>query len=127
MLTMLSDSELVRLRTLFVEACVQLPHDPSAPSGAAVWWGRTLIDATPENIRQLLDALRGTEWHTRLLVALIEIGTASARDILAGVPAPLDEVKDRRWQLRRELDRAIDELEDIDLHMLIFKAKKAVR
>ncbi|MBF0678806.1 MAG: hypothetical protein IR164_07700 [Devosia sp.] len=58
---------------------------------------------------------------------MIEIGTASARDILAGVPAPLDEVKDRRWQLRRELDRAIDELEDIDLHMLIFKAKKAVR
>jgi hypothetical protein len=118
---MLSDSELVRLRRLFVDACVQLPHDPSAPSGAAVWWGRTLIDATPENIRQLLDALRGTEWHTRLLVALIEIGTASARDILAGVPAPIDEVKDTRWQLRRELERAVEGMSDHEMQKLVWR------
>ncbi|WEJ31719.1 hypothetical protein [Devosia sp. SD17-2] len=122
---MLSDHELERLRRLFVDACVQLPFDETAPEGAAVWWGRTLIDATPENIRQLLDALRGTEWHTRLLVALIEIGTACAGDVLVGVPAPLDDVTDKRWQLRRELDRAIDDLQDVDLHMLIFKAKRA--
>lgn len=118
---MLSDLELVRLRRLFVDACVQLPHDPAAPDGAKVWWGRTLIDATPENLRQLLDATRSTEWHTRLLVALIEIGTACAHDILEGVPAPLDEIRDRRWQLRRSLDRAVEGMDDAELQRLVWR------
>lgn len=123
---MLSDSELVRLRRLFVDACVQLPHDPAAPEGAGVWWGRTLIDATPENLRQLLDSTRGTEWHTRLLVALIEIGTAAARDILTGVPAPLDDVTDKRWQLRRSLSRAVERMSDHELQALVWRLTGAL-
>lgn len=118
---MQSNSELVRLRKLFVDACVKLPHDLSAPAGAKVWWGRTLIDATPENIRQLLDTTRSTEWHTRLLVTLIEIGTAAARDILTGVPASLDDVTDRRWQLRRELERAVEGMSDHELQKLVWR------
>lgn len=55
-----------------------------------------------------------------------EIGMLVADDVLMGAPVPIDEVGDRRWQLRRELEMLVDRMDLEDLQRSVWHAHALV-
>jgi uncharacterized protein (DUF433 family) len=118
---MLSDDELMRMRTLYFEAGYDIALEGDEDKVLA--WAATLLDQTPADFRALLLEVYGTRWHARLREAFLEIGFAAAPEVLANVPLPLDDVPIRRWQLRRELARAVEAIDDAALQQLVYTAR----
>jgi hypothetical protein len=119
---MLSDIELDRLRHMFFDAGYRIAIE-MREEDANLMWADVLLDPTPDNLRALLVELQGTLWHRYLVNAIVEIGYASAADVLVNVPLPLDDVPIRRWQLRRHLARAVERMSDDQLQSLVWRAQ----
>ena len=120
---MLSDDDLNHFRERFVEEVMRpmagtdhrfdtwtdLLAEPCAPTISAFLYEPLL----PEDVAGNFTAL------------LLSIGLATAADVLKGVPLPIDYpgVSMRRWQLRRELDRAVERMTDAQLQALVFHVR----
>lgn len=117
---MLNDAELIRLREGFFQACVPLTYSRDVPERLA--WADVLLDPSPATIRELMSHVRG-DGHWILLGELVEIGIAHAADVLVDLPLPIDDVPDRRWQLRRELARIVAGMSDEQLQQLVYRAR----
>lgn len=118
---MLNDDELIRLRSRFFQAGVGLTyHDDEAVRLA---WGDVLLDPSSENLGALLSEIRGTPWHSLIAGELGDIGLAMAPDVLIDIPSTLDRVGDRRWQLRRQLDRIVAGRDIEQLQQLVYRAR----
>lgn len=117
---MLNDRDLRRLRDGFFQACVPLTY--SKDDAERLAWADVLLDPSPANIRELMLKVRG-DGHWILLGELVEIGIAHAADVLVDLPLPIGDVPDRRWQLRRELARIVDGMDDQQLQQTVYWAR----
>ena len=118
---MLNDRELQRLRDGFFQFGVPLTY--SKDEAVRLAWADVLLDPSPATIRALMSVNHGGDSHWLLLGELIEIGIAHAADVLIDIPSDLDRVGDRRWQLRRELARIIDGMDDEQLQRTVYRAR----
>lgn len=118
---MLDDTELNRLRDQFFQAGVAVVYE--GHEDAKLVWADSLLDPKAATLRALLAELRATMWHGHVLNAVFEIGCACAGDVLNSVPSRLDDVRDRRWQLRRELAGVVAGMDDDRLQRLVYWAR----
>ena len=119
---MLNDDDLMHLRGRFVEE-VMRPMGDMAHSFDT--WTELLAEPTAATISAFLDEPALPEDVAGALTALLlSIVLATAGDVLHGVPLPIDYegVSLRRWQLRRELDRAVERMTDAQLQRLVFQS-----
>ncbi|MBJ6986065.1 hypothetical protein [Devosia sp. MC521] len=118
---MLNDDELTHLRDAFFQTLVPLTY--SRDEAQRLAWADLLLDPTPGTMRALMAAVPGRDMHMLLMSELIDIGVAHCSDVLNGVRLPLDDVRDRRWQLRRELARIVAGMDDERLQRLVYWAR----
>src|SRR5690554_2983579 len=121
---MLNDTELNRLRDAFFQTLVPLTY--AKDEAVKLAWADLLLDPAPANMRTLMSAVPGGDTHMLLMHVLIEIGIAHSADVLNGIPLPADDVRDRRWQLRRELARIVAGMDDEQLQRTVYWARSIV-
>lgn len=120
-MTVLNDAELIRLRTRFFQAGVGLVQH--FDEGMQLAWADVLLDPSETNLGALLSETWGSSWHGRIAGELVEIGLATAPDVLIDIPSALDRVGNRRWQLRRELAHIVDGMDDDQLQRTVYRAR----
>lgn len=119
---MLNDAELNRLRGLWIDAAVAPVNHRGGRQFPA--WDAMIVDPSEATIRAFFhDADTPVEINMSVFDAAATIGIAHVADVLNGVPLPLDDVIDRRWQLRRELARVIAGMDDARLQRLVYLAR----
>lgn len=122
---MLDDKDLEGLRGVFSERILAPMRDHALPGDDA--WTEFVFDPKEATARAIMDDKSVPE-NVRLRVVdlMIEVGVRHVADVLAVAPLPLDDVPDRRWQLRRELSKLVDRMSVEDLQRAVWHAHALV-
>lgn len=122
---MLNDTDLEGLRAVFSDRIIAPMRDHEL-SGDDAWTG-FVFDPKELTARAIMDDKAVPEAvRLRVVDLMIEIGVRHASDVLAVAPLPLDDVPDRRWQLRRELSKLVDRMDLEDLQQAVRYAHAVV-
>ena len=119
---MLNDAELQRLRDLWSGAAIAPINHRSG--GTFEGWDSMVCDPNESTIRAFFhDVDTPMEVNTSVFDCVASIGMAVASDLLNGAPLPLDDVRDRRWQLRRQLENIVAGMNDEQVQRLVYWAR----